>query len=182
MDDCFLNDNGGFLSAYCCDPANKCAGDCCWSGNSCAGGTVCRSDEKICANDPYCPEACCGGNGSAGSGTCCPSGQRCQNGTCVSVPSGSCDSDGDCPAGSLCAGLVLNVQTGAVTTSGTCCLSAYAYINPSLSTSAAQTVYGCCEAPFYVGDPQNSAFCCLYEDAGCPSCICSTVRVRRWGS
>jgi hypothetical protein len=181
MDDCFLNDGGGFLNAFCCDPVDKCAGDCCWSGTSCAGGTVCRDDGMICADNPYCPEACCGGNGNPGTGTCCPSGQRCQNGACVAVPSGSCTSDANCPAGSLCAGLVLDLQTGEVVQAGTCCLSAYAYVNVEFSASAGQTVYSCCAAPNYVSFTGDRAQCCPFTDVGCDLCSCSTVSVRRWG-
>jgi hypothetical protein len=182
MDDCFLNDGGGILNGYCCDPADKCAGDCCWSGNSCAGGTVCRKNEMICADDPYCPEACCGGTGNPGTGTCCPSGQRCVDDVCVAVPTSACTSQDACGAGSVCAGLVLDLETGTVETPGTCCLSMYAYVNPGLSSTVGQQVYGCCEAPNYVGHPDVGAFCCSYTDAQCAGCHCSTVRVRRWGS
>jgi hypothetical protein len=182
MDDCFLNDAGGFMNAYCCDPADKCAGDCCWSGNSCAGGTVCRPDEMICADNPYCTEACCGGNGSPGTGVCCPSGQRCQNGACTAVPTGACEGDADCPTGSTCAGYVRNLQTGETIQAGTCCLTVFSYINPSASTTSGQTVYGCCGAPEYPGYPDVGAYCCSYADVVCAGCQCSRTSVRRWGN
>lgn len=182
MDDCFLADNGGGFSAYCCDPANKCGDDCCWSGLSCAGGAVCRYDEKICADDPYCAEACCGSTGP-GTGTCCTSGTRCVDGSCATVPTNTCNSQDECGTNGTCAGLVYDPQTGTVITAGTCCLAAYAYLNPGVSGQVGHNFYGCCEAPNYPAQvPDSGAFCCAYQDRACPGCSCSRTSVRRWGN
>ncbi|TXG80728.1 MAG: twin-arginine translocation signal domain-containing protein [Thermomicrobiales bacterium] len=176
-DMCVTVEGDGGRPAYnmCCPADQQCGEGCCWHTDVCVGNG-CYNRSQVCAGNVVCNDKCCGGNGD-GSGECCGPDAFCVNDQCLDRQSVSCTSHESCASvygsNAVCANMSINLGTGEINP-GTCCPAGYWSIITS-GSHAGQ--YSCCDP-----ETRPSQFgCCPYPDYDCPSCTCSTTRVRRWG-